>query len=1059
MVAANGFAAHLSLWALYLVIHLPLLAEAQTTAVYLGCYSDTATHQLSHVISTNDPALTVEKCVNDCRAMGFAYSGTQHGKECYCGWMLGQRHPESDCNSACTGDSSQTCGGAYKNSVFYIAGYKGCYVDSSINRKLPYLAYNSNSLTGKLCTGMCRGLGYTYAGIQYGKQCYCGSSSPGTLAPAANQCDKTCSGNSHEVCGGTLRNTVYDLTGYVGCFKDHLSRQMPREIVDASLTVDTCRSTCKTLGYDYAALSNRTKCFCGDDPGDKAAESECNLPCGGNAGQTCGAPYRSSVYHLYAPIETYSPTNNPTSLSPTTGHPSSRPTDAPTLTPTSHPTTLNPTTGTPTQSPSDSPSASPESAAPSCTPTTNPTIKHTSSSSSTFCTCSTPNAGTAGFNQFSCSDGSSATCAANEQCYSITAFPKSSASTLGCAPSGTQIHTVKCNATAKDTLLAVYLHGIKIPQSAVGVVEFKTRTGPRYTIGIEAKSVNPGPSCANAGIALACMSETDQNWDGFETNMKDWLAFSSMADAPPKTTWGDEGGDLSDFSLPCESTANFPVPIKDAKYLRVHSVPKKLWASSGKQYAWLVASRPHRTFSPTVTGAPSSTPTTETPTYTGRPSASPTSWAPTLCPATATPTHTGTPTAGPFILAGGATLTEDISKVATYPGSPVSPGGEIVGMDIDATPGAPKTLYYCVANGEHRISKMDVSTEVYTTLAGAATSGKIDGAMTTARFKDPHGVDVVYHNAGAPILYVADMENHRIRKIDINADSVTSVAGNLLGGSSGRVDGSLNLAKFKKPTDVAARAKANGDTVLYIADSGNNVLRKIVLPLGEVSTLAGTGNTISTQTLDGPANFVEFKTPAQVQLDLSFGAEMLYVTDKGFHAVRAVDLQTMLVTTVAGKVGTAGQVDGKTAEARFNNPTGLVIKPNHPSSTLYITEATRVRVVDLGVKAVFPVAGGGSYNNGPGGVVKFTSLESIAWSPDPFTVVVADQGVFKKIFLTATFSPTSLPTYTGESWSTFKAELFHKYSGDFTQCIWHPEENTYRGKGRCARYLEDRQLM
>eukprot|EP00466_Bigelowiella_natans_P006298 jgi/Bigna1/79074/fgenesh1_pg.59_\ len=481
--------------------------------------------------------------------------------------------------------------------------------------------------------------------------------------------------------------------------------------------------------------------------------------------------------------------------------------------------------------------------------------------------------------------------------------------------------------------------------------------------------------------------------------MKDWLAFSSMADAPPKTTWGDEGGDLSDFSLPCESTANFPVPIKDAKYLRVHSVPKKLWASSGKQYAWLVASRPHRTFSPTVTGAPSSTPTTETPTYTGRPSASPTSWAPTLCPATATPTHTGTPTAGPFILAGGATLTEDISKVATYPGSPVSPGGEIVGMDIDATPGAPKTLY------------------------------------------------------------VADMENHRIRKIDINADSVTSVAGNLLGGSSGRVDGSLNLAKFKKPTDVAARAKANGDTVLYIADSGNNVLRKIVLPLGEVSTLAGTGNTISTQTLDGPANFVEFKTPAQVQLDLSFGAEMLYVTDKGFHAVRAVDLQTMLVTTVAGKVGTAGQIDGKTAEARFNNPTGLVIKPNHPSSTLYITEATRVRVVDLGVKAVFPVAGGGSYNNGPGGVVKFTSLESIAWSPDPFTVVVADQGVFKKIFLTATFSPTSLPTYTGESWSTFKAELFHKYSGDFTQCIWHPEENTYRGKGRCARYLEDRQLM
>ena len=69
---------------------------------------------------------------------------------------------------------------------------------------------------------------------------------------------------------------------------------------DASLTVDLCMARCRAQGLLYAAVQYGTECFCDTDYGKhgKALDSDCNMPCGGDSAQTCGAGNRNMVYLL-----------------------------------------------------------------------------------------------------------------------------------------------------------------------------------------------------------------------------------------------------------------------------------------------------------------------------------------------------------------------------------------------------------------------------------------------------------------------------------------------------------------------------------------------------------------------------------------------------------------------------------------------------------------------------------------------------------------------------------------------------------------------------------------
>jgi len=103
-----------------------------------------------------------------------------------------------------------------------------------------------------------------------------------------------------------------------------------------------------------------------------------------------------------------------------------------------------------------------------------------------------------------------------------------------------------------------------------------------------------------------------------------------------------------------------------------------------------------------------------------------------------------------------------------------------------------------------------------TTVAGTGSSGSANGTGTSASFNTPVGITTDGTN-----LYVADYDNHLIRKIVISTGVVTTLAGT---GSSGSVDGTGTSASFSSPTGITTDG-----TNLYVADTNNNLIRKIVL--------------------------------------------------------------------------------------------------------------------------------------------------------------------------------------------------------------------------------------
>ena len=216
------------------------------------------------------------------------------------------------------------------------------------------------------------------------------------------------------------------------------------------------------------------------------------------------------------------------------------------------------------------------------------------------------------------------------------------------------------------------------------------------------------------------------------------------------------------------------------------------------------------------------------------------------------------------------------------------------------------TNLYVADSGNNTIRKIVIATVEVTTLAGTAgTSGSADGTGTAALFNNPLGVASDVND-----VYVADSGNHTIRKIAIATGEVTTLAGTA--GSSGSSDGTGTAALFNNPADIASDG-----TNLYIADSGNNTIRKIVIATVEVTTLAGTAG--SSGSANGTGTAALFNNPLGIATDRT----NLYIADSGNNTIRKIVIATGIVTTFAGKAGSSGSADGTGTAALFNNPVGV----------------------------------------------------------------------------------------------------------------------------------------
>jgi len=164
------------------------------------------------------------------------------------------------------------------------------------------------------------------------------------------------------------------------------------------------------------------------------------------------------------------------------------------------------------------------------------------------------------------------------------------------------------------------------------------------------------------------------------------------------------------------------------------------------------------------------------------------------------------------------------------------------------------TNLYVADQLNHTIRKIVISTAVVTTLAGTAgMPGSTDGTGAGARFNNPYSIA----NDGAN-LYVTDAATSIIRQVVMATGVVTTLAGTA--GMSGSTDGTGAAARFFGPDGITTDG-----TNLYVADRNNHTIRKIVIATGVVTTLAGTAGMQGST--DGTGAAARFQSPAGITND------------------------------------------------------------------------------------------------------------------------------------------------------------------------------------------------
>jgi trimeric autotransporter adhesin len=241
---------------------------------------------------------------------------------------------------------------------------------------------------------------------------------------------------------------------------------------------------------------------------------------------------------------------------------------------------------------------------------------------------------------------------------------------------------------------------------------------------------------------------------------------------------------------------------------------------------------------------------------------------------------------------------------------------------------------YIVDTGNQRIRKVTVSTGIITTIAGTGVAGD-DGdgiAATRARVRTPYGVAV----DGSGNIYIADTGNQRIRKVTVSTGIITAVAGTGAYGYNG--DGiAATSADLQLPMGVAVDGSGN----IYIADTGNQRIRKVTVSTGIITTIAGTG--VFGYNGDGiAATSADLQLPIGVAVDRSGN---IYIADVNNSRVRKITVSTGIITTLAGTGSYGYSSDGINAiTAAVYDLFGIAVDG---SDNVYFTDYDRVKKLTI----------------------------------------------------------------------------------------------------------------
>jgi hypothetical protein len=369
----------------------------------LGCYQEPTdgTRALANQLVVAPQ--TVDDCLNACAGM-YAYVGLEYGGECWCDTKLSRLAVSvaaAQCTMACNGNNTELCGGPSLLNLYRsnntlssnssstatsttsvtpptavpvvnpgVAGYSslGCYHEPSGIRALTY-EFDTIPQSVEACLTLCEKSTYTYAGLEYGGECWCDNTlNAGAYIVGITNCSMPCNGNSSELCGGSELLNLYSLTvsvttktatmtsvsasdsvmttpatassstlsisasstsisaptstgpvvnsgvdGYIslGCYTEATQgRALAHQLSTVNETVADCLDLCAGA-YTYAGLEYGGECWCGNDLGVGAGPTDasaCTMPCNDNRTELCGGP---SLLNLYQSNATALPVGGP----------------------------------------------------------------------------------------------------------------------------------------------------------------------------------------------------------------------------------------------------------------------------------------------------------------------------------------------------------------------------------------------------------------------------------------------------------------------------------------------------------------------------------------------------------------------------------------------------------------------------------------------------------------------------------------------------------------------------------------------------------------------------